>query len=365
MTPQRESLLQLVEAHGELDGRFSEIRRMGPDGGAGYFSLVFTAFDSITRNRVALKFFNPEFEGDMYRRLSFDREIQLLSELQGRDDVVQLVSGQAQFTETLASATGIAIDVTFRYYAMELASGSVGSAIAYGRWTPAEKLEVFRAACRGVQRLHDGQIVHRDLKPSNFLIFGGRVVRLSDFGTARSLDPASPRLLMSYVAVPPGDYAYTAPEILAGLHDSDLRMAIGADFFALGAILFELFAGTPLAVFLYTDDFANDFSSAMSMIDPSQRRGTFDAVIGSISDAHPLPEMAMDPRVLPGAIRPHVRGLYSSLAELDYRRRLTDFASIFRRIEICEILMRNEAREAARRERRRARRSLTRPGLRS
>jgi serine/threonine-protein kinase len=207
----RESLLQIVESRSMIDGRFANVRRLGIDGGAGMFSLIFTAQDLRQNSVVALKFFNPEFEGNAYRRLAFRREAELLENLAGKADIVRLITPISGFTEVLTSPTGVEIGIPFNFYALELARSSLGQVVAYKTWTPVQRLEAFRAACRGVQRLHSLAIVHRDLKPSNFLVFDRRMVKLADFGTARSLDPGAPRLRGSYAEFPPGDLGYTAP----------------------------------------------------------------------------------------------------------------------------------------------------------
>lgn len=56
----RHSLLHVVESCPDIDGRFVDARRIGPHGGNGQFSLLFSALDTTTGQRVALKFFNPE-----------------------------------------------------------------------------------------------------------------------------------------------------------------------------------------------------------------------------------------------------------------------------------------------------------------
>lgn len=356
--PKRESLLRLVEARPTIDDRFDNIKRLGSDGGSGAFSLVFTARDKTTGGKVALKFFNPQFDGNAYRRLCFQREAELLVALKGKADLVSLVAAPSGFVETLTSSTKVEFEQPFVYYAMELAKGSLGDEIAFPRWTPMERLTAFRAACRGVQRLHNEGIVHRDLKPSNFLVFGRQIVKLADLGTARSLDPAAARLLPSYSEFPPGDRNYTAPELLAGLHDEDPTISIGGDMYSLGATLYELFTGVPLAVHIFDPSFSSDLAVAMASVAPSQRRLTFDKVVTSIADGHPLPDLSSSGREVPRCITGHLSTLFQDMSQLDYRKRLIGFSSVFRRIQICEILLRNEARERARRETRRIRRAL-------
>jgi hypothetical protein len=55
----RESLLRIVERRSELDGRFTNIQRVGEFGGTGNFSLLFRAQDKVSGKEVALKFYDP------------------------------------------------------------------------------------------------------------------------------------------------------------------------------------------------------------------------------------------------------------------------------------------------------------------
>jgi hypothetical protein len=68
---QRETLLRTIESRPELRGRFSDIRRLGTCGGDGYFSLIATARDSQSGDRVVLKFFHPDHLRDQYRWIPF------------------------------------------------------------------------------------------------------------------------------------------------------------------------------------------------------------------------------------------------------------------------------------------------------
>lgn len=103
-----------------------------------------------------------------------------------------------------------------------------------------------------LQYLHGRRVMHRDLKPQNVLVGGttaitvprpgggsavvrGPRIALADFGLSKRLDPTS-SLLTSFRGTP----LYMSPESF-----SERAYGTGADIWALGAMAFELAAGTP------------------------------------------------------------------------------------------------------------------------
>ena len=334
----RDQLLLLLEQRVEIDGRFTNIRRIR-DGGDGHFSALVSAEDSHTNSRVAVKVCLPE--QTQYRTDSFEREAHLLDKLRGEPDIIQLVAPRSTFTETLVAEGGLQFPLLFHYYATELASENLSDVIADGRWCPECMLLAFRAICRAVQRIHAQKIVHRDLKPSNMLVMTKGDVKLSDFGAARQIDAIAPALAATYGG-PPGDRRYCAPEMLACLHDENPAIAFISDLFSLGAILFEMFSGTILGLRLFEPQFWADIAQAMLAVRIGQRRTTYDQIVGSIANSRPLPNIGAFGAPVPPSIRDRLNELYRSLSSIDYRNRLCDFEQIFRKINICLLVLRNE-----------------------
>jgi serine/threonine protein kinase len=288
----REAILRIIERHAELDGRFRNIRRLGPEGGHGHFSILFQAFDLATGKDVALKFYDPllTFAPDAaYRFGSFEREARILQELSGERDIIGWVSPISRFTQKF-DAGGISLDLPFSYFALELAKSDLASLIHAGGITPQQMLDWYHPMCRSIRRLHQLGYTHRDLKPSNFLLMADGSVRLSDFGTAKHLNAATAPLSGSYV-YPPGDLVYASPEILAALLDDDPSLALTADVFALGSVLFEMVTGTVLGLHLFDMRYRDDLTQMMAAIKKGKRKEMFDRLIPEISNNHPLPNL--------------------------------------------------------------------------
>jgi len=83
--------------------------------------------------------------------------------------------------------------------------------------------------------LHERRIMHRDMKPQNVLVSSNGIIKLADFGFAKTLS-ASSVLLTSIKGTP----LYMAPEIY-----QDRRYDPSADLWGLGVMLFELATGIP------------------------------------------------------------------------------------------------------------------------
>ncbi len=333
-------LLSMLEQRSDIGGRFVNIKRVDNPQGVGAFSALVAADDNVTEKRVAVKVCLPLL--DPYRIACFDREADLLESLQGERDIIQMIAEKAEFTELLTAQAGVSFPLQLKYYALELASRDVGDVIASGTWTAVENLIAFRSMCRSVQRVHSRRIAHRDLTPSNFLVMSDGSTRLSDFGTARRLNSTTASLVDSYTG-PPGDRRYCAPEMLACLHDEDPSIAVGADIFSLGAILFEMFSGTNLGLRLFDPSFWDDIAQALVSIKPGQRQKTYDQIITSIANSRPLPSIALFGAQVPGCVLDRIDDLYQYLCAIDYRRRPTQFNRTFNKLNTCLLILRNEA----------------------
>lgn len=107
-----------------------------------------------------------------------------------------------------------------------------------------EAVELVLQACEGLAEAHALGIVHRDLKPENLYLAvqpdGRLVLKILDFGISKDNGaPRRPNLTMPSTVM--GSPHYMAPEQMRGNTEADPR----SDIWSLGAILYELLAGSP------------------------------------------------------------------------------------------------------------------------
>ena len=97
-------------------------------------------------------------------------------------------------------------------------------------------VDVATQIARVLAAAHAQGVVHRDLKPDNVMLTPAGVIKLLDFGLARSEGAQGVRLTQTGTVV--GTPAYMAPEQLLG-DRADFRV----DLFALGVVIYEMATG--------------------------------------------------------------------------------------------------------------------------
>ncbi|XP_067663394.1 cyclin-dependent kinase-like 3 isoform X1 [Haliotis asinina] len=103
---------------------------------------------------------------------------------------------------------------------------------------PLEKVRSYiYQLCNAIQWCHSNEIIHRDIKPENLLIGKNDVLKLCDFGFARTITGGTSGLYTDYVAT----RWYRSPELLLGA-----AYGKAVDIWAIGCILGELSDGQPL-----------------------------------------------------------------------------------------------------------------------
>ena len=144
---------------------------------------------------------------------------------------------------------------------------------------------VMRQLFRALEFLHEHALLHRDVKPENVLVWGETlsaagerlpVVRLTDLGLARALDPAD-ALYTANV----GTRRYAAPETAAAPSAAGAVYGPGVDVFSAGCTLYAL-----LLADLPSDDVRTVFPERFHMGDgvaaqatPPEKRAKIQAAI--------------------------------------------------------------------------------------
>uniref|UniRef100_A0A3Q4H0N3 Mitogen-activated protein kinase 15 n=1 Tax=Neolamprologus brichardi TaxID=32507 RepID=A0A3Q4H0N3_NEOBR len=198
--------------------------------GKGAYGIVWKAVDRQTGEIVAVKKIFDAFRNRTDAQRTF-REIMFLQEFGGHPNIVKLLN-------VIRAQNDKDIYLIFEYMDTDL-----HAVIKKGTLLKdIHKRYVMYQLLKATKYLHSGTVIHRDQKPSNVLLDSDCVVKLCDFGLARSLnqiqeDSGNPTLT-EYVAT----RWYRAPEILLG----STRYTKGVDMWSLGCILGEMLLGKAL-----------------------------------------------------------------------------------------------------------------------
>jgi serine/threonine-protein kinase len=206
---------------GTMIGPYRVVRPLG-QGGMG---VVYLADDTKLGRPVTLKVLHPQDTADGTRRERLRLEARAAA---------ALVHPNVAAVHALEEIEG-QLFIVSEYVAGRTARERLD---ARGPLPANEAVDVALQVARGLDAAHRQGIIHRDLKPENILIGDNGVVRILDFGIARTLapDPGHQRLTATGVMV--GTPGYMAPEQLDGAA-GDVR----SDLFALGTVLYELVSG--------------------------------------------------------------------------------------------------------------------------
>ncbi len=132
-------------------------------------------------------------------------------------------------------------DKTDLFIVMEYVKGQTLETLIYNREGPVESEEaigIMKGLLSALGYAHSRGIIHRDIKPANILVKDDGLVKLMDFGLAKSfgLPEAPPHEPQTRHGQAKGTPCYMSPEQIRGQRDLDGR----SDLFSLGAVFWEL-----------------------------------------------------------------------------------------------------------------------------
>jgi Tol biopolymer transport system component len=227
-------------------------RRIGPyeitaQIGEGGMGEVYRATDTRLKREVAIKVLPANLTEDKERLARFEREAQLLAQL-NHPNIAQI------FGLETSGATHALV--------MELVPGpTLAERLESGPLSSTESLSFALQIAQALEEAHEKGIVHRDLKPQNIKASSEGKAKVLDFGLAKAMDAGgsgssaadlarSPTLMNSptltavhgtQLGMILGTAAYMAPEQARGAA-VDKR----ADIWAFGVLLYEMLSGERL-----------------------------------------------------------------------------------------------------------------------
>ncbi len=190
--------------------------------GAGGMGGVFKGWDIALERVVALKVISFELSVQDKFREMFIKEARFISQLDHPN---------------IASIYHIGNENQILYFAMEYIEGvSMAEMLRKEEKLYSLKgLDYLITICEALDFVSQKNIIHRDLKPANIMINNQDIVKLVDFGVAKTVD-VSEKSKEGIVGSP----YYVSPESIQGL-----PMDHRSDIYSLGASFYHAFTGFP------------------------------------------------------------------------------------------------------------------------
>lgn len=203
--------------------RFDILKNMGK----GAYGIVWQVRDKKSQKVLALKKIYDAFYNEVDSQRTY-REVMYLKELKDNPNIVRL-------EEVIRAYNDKDIYLVFEYMDADL-----HNVIKSNILSDIHKRYIIYQLFKALKYIHSAGLVHRDLKPSNLLINSDCLIKIADFGLARSLqtDKSEDPVVSEYVAT----RWYRAPEILLGSR----CYSHSVDVWSAGCIVAELFIGKVL-----------------------------------------------------------------------------------------------------------------------
>ncbi len=219
-----------MQSH-DLTGQVLGHYRIKRPVGYGGMATVFLAEDINLRRDIAVKVFEPSGSDstDFFRR--FEREAQVLAQLDHPNILPVYDFGQQN---------GIAYLIT-----PYIAGGSLRELLhARGTLSVSETLQLMSQILNALQYAHNRGLVHRDIKPGNMLLKQDGTILLSDFGLVKIVSSGSLNGMESLATLTghmiAGTPDYMAPEQIAA------QTMPASDIYSVGVVIYEMLTGAHL-----------------------------------------------------------------------------------------------------------------------
>ena len=202
-----------------------EIKRIGDyeilsELGAGGMGRVYKVRNTISDRIEAMKILLPDLVGHEELAARFLREIKLLASL-NHPNIAQLrtaFTNDNQLVMIMEYVQGVSM-------AIHLSGGAI---------PVADAIDYIDQVLNALGYAHQQNVIHRDIKPANMMLTPQGVVKVMDFGIARS--DSDRTLTMAGTSL--GTVNYMSPEQVKG-EPTDPR----SDIYSVGVCLYEMVTG--------------------------------------------------------------------------------------------------------------------------
>lgn len=180
----------------------------------GGFATVYSAFDTVTKRRVAIKIPDGRYVANTQSLEDIWREVRIMGSLRHPNILplhdARMIGGR---------------------FVMVFPLGIETLADRFGRrLSRATAVSFARQMIDAVAHAHRQKVLHRDIKPENFILFPGNTLCLTDFGLARVERGRHDESAS-------GTLGFIAPEQAMG------KPTLRSDVFSLGLVIYRMLAG--------------------------------------------------------------------------------------------------------------------------
>ena len=205
-----------------LDNRFEILECVSRSG----MACIYKARDRKSGQTVAIKVPHMQFESDVAGSSRFEREEEIGKAL-NHPSVLKIIPVEEQKSRP--------------YIVMEFLEGRTLADLLkeVKPLAEADAAAIASRICDALDYLHKQNVVHRDLKPQNIMLCRDGSIRIMDFGIAKSSQAR--RMTFVGFTASMGTPDYMAPEQVQGKRGDERT-----DIYSLGAILYEMAAGSTL-----------------------------------------------------------------------------------------------------------------------
>ena len=202
-----------------LGNRYELIEKIGEGG----MAIVYKARDNKLSRLVAVKILKKEFANNKDISDKFKKEATAVANFSDANIVNVLDVGHEE-------------EGNIDYFVMEYVNGKTLKELIVenGRLNYTVAISIAIQIAKALECAHKNNIIHRDVKPQNILVTESGLVKVTDFGIAKSSTSAT----ITNTTTIMGSAHYLSPEQAKGTF-VDLR----SDIYSLGIVLYEMVTG--------------------------------------------------------------------------------------------------------------------------